>query len=259
MPTVPLKDVQLHYQFAGPDRAPVLLFSNSLGTNFAMWDPQMPELSRAFRILRYDMRGHGRSQVPPGPYTIPQLAADVIHLLDALSVDKVDFCGLSMSGMIGMELAFHAPHRLRNVIICNTAPKLGTPAAWNTRIQNVQTGGMKSIADAVIERWFTPEFRASAPAPVESTRQMLLRTPPEGYAASCAAVRDMDATDTIFDIKVPTLVIHGTRDPVTAPDDGEKMAAAIPGAQLANLPAAHLSNIEAASAFTMAVAKFLQA
>jgi len=259
MPTLKLKDVQLEYAFAGPGHAPVLVFSNSLGTNLAMWDPQMSDLSRAFRILRHDMRGHGRSEVTLGPYTIPQLAADVFHLLDALKIDKFDFCGLSMSGMIGMELALHAPHRVRKVIVCNTAPKLGTAVAWNTRIQTVQAGGMKAVADAVIERWFTPEFRAASPAVVESTKQMLLNTPPEGYAASCAAIRDFDATAAISSIRVPTLIIHGTRDPVTAADDGEKMAAAIPGAQLANLPVAHMSNIEAAPAFTMAVAKFLQA
>lgn len=259
MPTLTLQDVNIHYDLSGPGRAPVLLFSNSLGTSLAMWDPQMPELSRNYRTLRYDLRGHGQSQVTPGPYTIPQLAADVLHLLDALNIDKVDFCGLSMSGMIGMELALHAPHRLRKVIVCNTAPKLGTSAAWNTRIQNVQSGGMKAVADAVIERWFTPEFRAASSAVVESTRQMLLNTPPEGYAASCAAIRDFDATNTISAIRVPTLIIHGTRDPVTAPDDGQKMDAAIPGAQLVNLPVAHMSNIEAAPAFTMAVAKFLQA
>jgi 3-oxoadipate enol-lactonase len=259
MSTAQLKDVCLHYEFSGPERAPVLVFSNSLGTSLAMWDPQMPELSRTYRILRYDMRGHGRSQVTAGPYTIPHLSADVVHLLDALSIDKIDFCGLSMSGMIGMQLALEAPHRLRKVIVCNTAPKLGTPAAWNTRIQTVQSSGMKAVADAVIERWFTPEFRTSAPAAVESTRQMLLHTPSEGYAASCAAVRDMDATSTISLIRVPTLIIHGTRDPVTAAGDGQKMTAAIPGAQLVNLPAAHLSNIEAAAPFTMAVAKFLQA
>jgi 3-oxoadipate enol-lactonase len=259
MPTAQLKDVHLQYEFSGPDRAPVLVLANSLGTSLAMWNPQLPELSRSFRILRYDMRGHGQSEVTPGPYTIPQLASDVLRLLDALGIDKVDFCGLSMSGMIGMQLALESPNRLRRIIVCNTAPKLGTPAAWNTRIQTVQTSGMKSVADAVIERWFTPEFRASAPAAVESTRQMLLHTPSEGYAASCAAVRDMDATSTISSIRVPTLIIHGKRDPVTAADDGQRMAAAILGAQLVNLPAAHLSNIEAAAPFTMAVAKFLQA
>ena len=259
MPTVKLKDVQLNCELAGPDHAPVLLFSNSLGTSLAMWDPQMPELSRAYRILRYDMRGHGQSQVTPGPYTIPQLAADVISLLDALAIDKVDFCGLSMSGMIGMELALHFSQRLRKVIVCNTAPKLGTSAAWNTRIQNVQAGGMKAVADAVVERWFTPEFRTTDPEVVESTRQMLLNTPADGYAASCAAIRDMDATAAISTIRVPTLIIHGVRDPVTAPDDGQKMAASIPGAQLVNLPVAHMSNIEAAPAFTMAVANFLPA
>jgi len=258
MANLELKDIQVRYELAGPESGPVLVLSNSLGTNLGMWDPQMAELSRTHRILRYDMRGHGRSSVTPGPYTIPQLAGDVIGLLDGLGIEKVDFCGLSMSGMIGMELARRAANRMRKVVVCNTAPKLGSEAAWNTRIQTVQTGGMKAVADGVIERWFTPEFRAASPGQVESTKQMLLNTPAEGYAACCGAIRDMDATGWIAEIRVPILIIHGARDPVTAANDGEKMAKTIPGAQLVELPVAHLSNIEAAAAFTIALAKFLQ-
>ena len=258
MANLQLTDVQVRYEWAGPENGPVLVFSNSLGTNLEMWDPQMAELSRTHRILRYDMRGHGRSSVTPGPYTIPQLAGDVIGLLDGLGIEKADFCGLSMSGMIGMELARRAAHRMRKVVVCNTAPKLGSVAAWNTRIQTVQTGGMKAVADGVIERWFTPEFRAASPSLVQSTKQMLLDTPAEGYAACCGAIRDMDGSGWIAEIRVPMLIIHGARDPVTAPDDGEKMAKTIPGAQLVELPVAHMSNIEAAAAFTMALAKFLQ-
>lgn len=258
MANLELKDVRVHYELAGSENGPVLVFSNSLGTNLGMWDPQMAELSRTHRILRYDMRGHGRSSVTPGPYTIPQLAGDVIGLLDRLGIEKADFCGLSMSGMIGMELARRAAHRMRKVVVCNTAPKLGSVAAWNTRIQTVQTSGMKAVADGVIERWFTPEFRAASPSLVESTRQMLLDTPAEGYAACCGAIRDMDGSGWIAEIRVPMLIIHGARDPVTAADDGEKMAKTIPGAELVELPVAHMSNIEAAAAFTTALAKFLQ-
>ena len=258
MANLEFKDVQVRYELAGPEHGPVLVFSNSLGTDLGMWDPQMAELSRTHRILRYDMRGHGKSSATPGPYTIAQLADDVIGLLDRLGIQKADFCGLSMSGMIGMELARRAPQRMRKVVICNTAPKLGSVATWNTRIETVRTAGMKAVADGVIERWFTPEFRASSPVQVESTKQMLLNTPPEGYAACCAAIRDMDATGWIAEIRIPTLIIHGSRDPVTAPDEGQKMAKAIPGAQLVELPVAHMSNVEAASAFTTALAKFLR-
>ena len=259
MPYFEHKDAKLYFELAGPEHGPALVFSNSLGTNLGMWDPQMTELARTNRILRYDMRGHGKSSVTPGPYTIPQLAGDVVALLDGLGIEKADFCGLSMSGMIGMELARRAPQRMRKVVVCNTAPKLGSVAAWNTRIQTVQAGGMKAVAEGVIERWFTPEFRAGSPAVVQSTRQMLLDTPAEGYAACCGAIRDMDGTGWIAEIRVPMLIVHGVRDPVTAPDDGQKMAKTIPGAQLVELPVAHMSNIEAAAAFTMAVAKFFQA
>ncbi len=259
MPFLELKGARIHYKLSGPEQAPVLMFSNSLGTNLAMWEPQMQALSQDFRILRYDTRGHGQSSVSPGAYTIDQLADDVVALFDQLRIQRVHFCGLSMGGMIGMSLAIRMPQRLNKLVLCNTAPKIGSPEVWNARIDTVRQGGMQAIVDGVLERWFTPSFRAALPSAIESTKQMLLTTPVEGYVASCAAVRDMDARNSISSIRVPTLIISGTYDPVTLPSDGHFMAERIAGAVYKELPAAHLSNIEASAAFTMDVSNFLKA
>jgi 3-oxoadipate enol-lactonase len=259
MPFVELKDVRIFYEISGAESAPVLLFSNSLGTNTAMWDPQMEPLSREFRILRYDTRGHGRSSATPGPYTIDQLAEDVLGLLDKLNIPQVYFCGLSMGGMIGMLLGLSAPQRLRKLVLCSTAPKIGFPDVWNTRIATVQKGGMAAVVDGILERWFTPEFRAKSPNAIEHTRKMLLATDAAGYVATCAAIRDYDAREAIRNIETPTLIVGGAYDPVISTQDGHFMAERIRGARYKELPAAHLSNIEAAEAFTMELRSFLRA
>jgi 3-oxoadipate enol-lactonase len=259
MPFLELKNARIFYELAGPEGAAALVFSNSLGTSLEMWEPQMSALSQSFRILRYDTRGHGQSSVAPRPYTIEQLADDVLGLLDELGFERVHFCGLSMGGMIGMSLAMRVPSRIKNLVLCNTAPKIGSPEIWNTRIDTVRKGGMQAVVDGVLERWFTPMFRSGSPKAIDCTKRMLLNTPVEGYAAGCAAVRDMDAREAISSIRVPTLVISGTHDPVTPPADGHFMADRIAGAGYRELPTAHLSNIEASAAFTMAVLSFLRA
>jgi 3-oxoadipate enol-lactonase len=259
MPFLALKDAQMYYELLGDEGAPILVFSNSLGTSLAMWEPQVPALSQDFRILRYDTRGHGQSSVSPGAYTIEQLADDVVALLDEFEFEQVHFCGLSMGGMIGMALAMRMPNRLRKLVLCNTAPKIGSSEMWNTRIDAVRKAGVQSVVDGVLERWFTPTFRSSSPKAIDCARQMLLSTPVEGYAACCAAVRDMDARDSVACIKVPTLIIAGTNDPVTPPADSYFMAERIAGAEYKELPAAHLSNIEASAAFTMEVSSFFKA
>jgi 3-oxoadipate enol-lactonase len=254
-----LQDSRIYYELSGSERRPALLFSNSLGTNISMWDRQMPILARDFRILRYDTRGHGQSSVSPGPYAMDHLADDVLALLDQLRIDRVHFCGLSMGGMIGMLLAVQAPQRLGKLVLCNTAPKIGSAEQWNARIDTVRKQGMQGVVDGVLERWFTPRFRAASPSAIEFTKQMLLKTPVEGYIGCCAAIRDTDLRGAISPIHAPTLIISGTHDPVAPPSDGHFMEQHIPGAQYKELPAAHLSNIEAAEAFTMEVSSFLRA
>lgn len=183
MPFAQLGDARIHYDLTGSQNSPVLVLSNSLGTNFSMWDSQMSAFQKSFRVLRYDTRGHGKSDVTSGPYSIGQLGADVLGLLDALHFDRVHFCGLSMGGMIGMWLGLNAPGRILKLVLCNTAAQIGTAEVWRARIEAVAKGGMKSVAPAVIERWFTASFRAKSPQiisclepaelrphPIESTR-----------------------------------------------------------------------------------------
>ena len=256
MPFVEVGELRTHYALTGA-KNPVLVFSNSLGTDFSMWNPQMADLERRFRLLRYDTRGHGQSSVTPGDYTIEQLGRDVLSLLDSLRLDRVHFCGLSMGGMIGIWLGIHAPNRLHRIVLCNTAARIGTKEIWNARIATVRKDGMKSVAAAVVERWFTPEFRASHGEEVAKAQQMLENSPPEGYAACCAAIRDMDQREEVARIKIPTLVIYGGRDPVIPVSEAQFLTDRIRGAEKVELAAAHLSNVEQADAFTEAVSKFL--
>lgn len=250
---------RLYYELEGRADAPVLVLSNSLGTTLDMWQPQMPALLERFRVLRHDARGHGRSDVTPGPYTIAQLGADVLALMDHLGIDSAHFCGLSMGGMIGMWLGAHHAHRLQRLVLCNTAAKIGSPDTWNPRIAKVEAEGMAAIVDTVLERWFTAGFRQRAPSQVAIVRDMLTNTAPAGYSANCAAVRDMDQRAGIASISVPTLVIAGTHDGSTPAADGRAVANAIPGARYVELDAAHLSNWEQSEQFTEALLGFLTA
>ena len=257
MPFAELPDVRLHYRIDGPRGAPWLVLSNSLGTDLDMWAPQMPTLEQRYRVLRYDKRGHGQSGVTPGPYTAAQLGRDVMGLLDALAVPSAHFCGLSLGGVTGMWLGVNAPERVGKLVLCNTAAKIGTPELWNARIAAVRQGGMGAIVDAVLGRWFTPQFAAQSAAGIAAVRESILRTPAEGYIGCCAAVRDMDLREAIAAIRAPTLVIAGAQDLATPAADGRLVAEQIPGARFVELPAAHLSNIESAAAFTSALTHHL--
>lgn len=249
--------VRIRYELLGLENAPVLAFSNSLGTDLSMWDAQCQELARRFRILRYDMRGQGKSPVMAGDSTIEQFARDFLGLLDALGLRRVSFCGLSMGGMIGMWLGVNAHERLDALVLCNTAARIGTKEMWNARIASARQGGMKSVSSAVIERWFTPEFRQASPMVVQSARTMLEASPVEGYAACCAAIRDMDQTKSIEKIRARTLVVAGSNDGVTPPREGQCLVECISGAHYKELDAAHLSNIEQPDKFTSAISGFL--
>ena len=246
----------------GPQGAPVLVLSNSLGTDLGMWDTQIPAFAEHFQVLRYDTRGHGQSLVSEGPYSIEQLGHDVLALLDALHIDKAHFCGLSMGGLIGQWLGINAGSRLRSLVVCNTAAKIGEPAVWNPRIETVLREGqtaMVALRDASIARWFTPEYAQANPDQAKRITDMLAATSPQGYAANCAAVRDADFRDQLGAIDVPTLVIAGTEDAVTPPSGGHFIQARVPGAQYAEFYAAHLSNVQAGDAFSQRVLEFLLA
>jgi 3-oxoadipate enol-lactonase len=257
MPFAQLKDVRIHYDLAGPADGPVLVFSNSLGETLSMWDPQTPVFQKQFRVLRYDTRGHGQSSVTPGPYTVEQLARDVLALLDELHIDRVYFCGLSMGGQTGMWLALNAADRFHKLVLSNTAAKIGSPEIWNPRIETVRKGGMKSISSAVMERWFSAEYRAKSPEVVASTKLTFEGANSDGYVANCAAIRDFDARDAIAGIKIPTLVIAGTQDVATTPAESHYLADHIAGARYVELSAAHLSNIENSDRFNTELSTFL--
>jgi 3-oxoadipate enol-lactonase len=248
---------RLYYEIEGPEDAPVLVLSNSLGTTLDMWLPQMPALVEHFRVLRYDTRGHGKSDVTPGPYTMDRLGGDVVALLDQLKIPRAHFCGLSMGGMTGMWLGINAPTRIGRLVLCNTSAAIGVPEMWNARIAQVRQGGMEAVIPAVLERWFTADFLSHAPAQVEHVKAMLANASVDGYAANCAAVRDMDQRAALGRITTPTLVIGGKHDKSTPPEHGELIAKSIPGARYVELNAAHLSNWEAAQAFTQQVQNFL--
>jgi 3-oxoadipate enol-lactonase len=257
MPHAQLGDVRLHYRFDGLDDAAVLVLSNSLGTEMAMWAPQIPALGARFRVLRYDARGHGGSSVPPGPYSIAQMGSDVLALLAHVGVAQAHFCGLSMGGMVGLWLGIHAPAHFQRIAVSDTAARIGAADVWNTRIAAVRASGMAGIAESVLARWFTPSFLASGAPAVEDARRMLLATPPEGYVASCAAVRDADLRDDVGRISAPTLVIAGRHDPVTTTADARDLVERIDGARYHELDAPHISNLERPAEFTAAVLDFL--
>ncbi|GLS99406.1 3-oxoadipate enol-lactonase [Sphingobium jiangsuense] len=244
-------------RFDGPKDAPLLLLSNSLGTDSGMWEPQMAAWARAFRVLRYDQRGHGASDAPAGAYSMDRLGRDAVELLDALGIGRAHFCGLSLGGMVGQWLAVHAPERIDRLVLANTSAHMGPPSAWQGRIEGVLRDGMAPLAEASIARWFTPDFPALAPQAVEPIRAMLLATDPAGYAGCCAAIRDMDQRRTVALIDRPTLVIGGALDPATPPPHSEALAQGIEGAALLMLDAAHLSNVERPDAFARAVLDFL--
>jgi len=257
MPQIQLKNVALNYQLNGPNTAPVIVFSHSLGVNLNMWDPQAESLSLKYRVLRYDMRGHGASSVPSGPYNIEQLGTDVIDLLDALKIDKVYFCGLSIGGVTGQWLGLHASSRLNKLILSNTAAKIGTDESWNKRIADVNASGLGPVADGVLSRWFTPPFARDNAPTISRFRQIFLSTTSAGYTASCAAIRDFDFRQSLSGIRVPTCIIAGDQDPVSSIEDARFLQSGIPNSQLVTLPAAHISNVEAASLFNTAVSNFL--
>jgi len=248
---------KIHYALEGGSGNPVVVLSNSLGTNLHMWDAQVPGLLKFFRVLQYDTRGHGESSVTPGPYSIEQLAKDVLGLADALKIEQFHFCGLSMGGMIGMWLAVNAAQRLKKLALSSTAAKIATAEMWNARIVTVRRDGMKAVATAAMERWFSAPFRQTEPSIVAKIQKTMEETSPEGYAANCAAVRDFDFRERLHLIHAPTLVISGTHDPATPPADGQFLAKNIPGARYVELNAAHLSNVEQVEPFTREVADFL--
>lgn len=258
MPIITADDgTPLNVAIEGRDGAPVLMFSNSLGTDLRMWDEQVAALAPRFRILRYDRRGHGKSGVPKGPYTMERLGRDVLAILDALEIERVNWCGVSMGGMVGQWLGANAPQRIDRLVLSNTSAWYPDKTPWNDRIRTVQEVGLAGMVDANMTRWFTAGFRERAPQAIARMKEMFVATPVAGYIACCEAVRDMDFRDSNPRITVPTLVIVGAQDPATPPAAGEAIHKAIKGSQIASIDASHIANVEQPKAYTETLLKFL--
>jgi 3-oxoadipate enol-lactonase len=256
LPFISSANTRIYYRREGRPGAPALVFSHSLGCDHGMWAPQAASLIHHFQIVRYDARGHGASDVPTGEYTLDQLGQDVLALVDALNIPQFAFCGISMGGGVGQWLGVHAPQRLRALVLANSSPRFDA-ANLETRRQTVLAGGIASIADAVMQRFFSPETLAADDPHAASVRSVLLATNPAGYAGCCAALRDADLRLGRERIQAPTLVIVGDRDQSTPwAGHGEVLARSIKGAKVLHLPTAHLSNLERPQAFTAAVLEF---
>ncbi|MGH2881895.1 MAG: 3-oxoadipate enol-lactonase [Solirubrobacteraceae bacterium] len=250
--------VDLRHEFRGKRGSPGLVFTGSLGTDLTMWGPQAELLKPRFCTLRYDIRGHRSSPVPPGPYSIADLGGDLLALLDRLGIERASLCGLSIGGMISMWVAAHAPERVERLVLCCTSAQLGPPSAWHERAAIVRAEGVGAVADAVLGRWFTAGFAAANPDEVERLRGILTATPREGYAGCCEAIAQMDLTPDLPSIAAPTLVIAGEQDPSTPPEHGRRIADLIPGARFEVIsPAAHLATVERPDLTTAMILRFL--
>jgi 3-oxoadipate enol-lactonase len=236
-----------------------IVFANSLGTNLLMWEPQCAPFGRRMRVVRYDGRGHGESQVTPGPYTIGLLGQDLLAVLDGLGLERVHLCGLSLGGMVALWVAAHHPERVERAVFCNTAARIGTVEGWNERISAVSSGGMAAIRDTVLARFLSSNFRARRPEVARAIGDMVAGTSPEGYEAACAALRDADVHAILPKIRARSLVICSEWDGSTPVKQGEELHTAIPGSRLVVLKeAAHLSNVEQADSFNTAATSFLE-
>jgi 3-oxoadipate enol-lactonase len=247
----------IHVEVEGPQSGPVLMLSNSLGTNLHMWDDQAPMWSRHFRLVRYDRRGHGKSSVPKGPYPMERLGRDVLAVLDALGIAKINWCGLSMGGMVGQWLGANAGNRIEKLILSNTSSYFADKSLWEGRLKTVREKGLAAIIDANMERWFTKEFRDRNPQAIARMREMFLATKPEGYIGCGEGIRDMDHRALLGKITAPTLVIAGRHDPATTLEANEYIHQHIPGAKLTVLETAHIANVEQPPLYAGTVLNFL--
>jgi 3-oxoadipate enol-lactonase / 4-carboxymuconolactone decarboxylase len=254
-----MTSVELYHEQVGPADALVLLIGGSLGTRLGMWDPQLPVLGDR-RVIRFDHRGHGRSPAPPGPYSIAELGADVLALMDRLGIERADYCGLSIGGMTGQWLAINAPERIERLVLICTAPDTLNPDAFRNRAKTVrEAGSTEVVADAVVANWFTEHYAAAHPDVIARHRQMIVDTPVQGYAACCEAIAAHDVRAGLSQITAPTLVIAGAQDRAIPSSQGEAIAAGVPGSKLQILdPAAHIASVERADTVNALIAEHLE-
>jgi 3-oxoadipate enol-lactonase len=251
-------DVQLAYRWAGDSGGPLLLLSHSLGASGSMWEPQIRELGKRFRLLIPDHRGHGESSVPEQVYSIEDFGCDVLAMLDQLELQRVHFCGLSLGGMIGMWMARHAPERIDRLVLCNTAAKIMDTGLLQDRLRMIRQHGLEAIAESVIDRWFSAPFQSAHRDIVQASREMFLANSATGYINTSHAVCNLDLREDLASIACPTLVIAGRHDLATPVAWNAAIASAIAESEFKVLDAAHLSNIEAAGSFNQSVEDFLR-
>ncbi len=259
MPLIDVPGTTLFYDLTGPEGAPVMAFSNSLGTTAEMWDAQAAALSSRVRVLRYDTRGHGRSPVAAGPFTVATLADDWAGLLDALGIASAHIVGLSLGGMTAQALAIRHPGKVKSLALMATGPYLPPPENWHARAETVRRDGLGAIVDAVMPRWFTPAYFESHASRIGFYRKAFLANPPEGYALACEAIAAADLRPDLHKIAAPTLVIAGADDPVTPVSMAEDLRKAVTGADLAVVPrSSHLLAVEQPEAVTDLLVAFIE-
>ena len=260
MPRIQANGITIHYQWDGPAKGPIVMLSHSLALDMSMWDPQVGPLTGAgYRVLRFDTRGHGQSEVPDGPYTMDLLADDAVGVMDALDLKSVHFCGLSMGGMIGQVLGAKQAHRLRSLILCSTSSYIPPLQIWQERIALAEEKGLAALVDATMDRWFTKPGQQRLPEAVEKIRKIYVNSPVKGFCACCAAIRDMDLRHTITGIATPTLILVGENDEGTPVSHARQIQEKISRSRLEVLThAAHLQNIEQQEVFNKMVLAFLE-
>ena len=256
---VTLNGITLHFQQEGNRNGLPLVFINSLGTDFRIWDDVIIAFSDDYNIVRYDKRGHGLSDAPTPPYSIRDNSKDLAELLNTLQLNQVVLIGISVGGMIAMDYAAQYPERVKALVLCDTLPKIGTTEMWNERIRNVQEYGIAHIADAILARWFPPSFREQHPAEYRGYYNMLTRPPVAGYTGTCMALRDADLTEAARTIQQPALVLCGSEDGSTPPQLVSGLTAILPNARYHEIAGAgHLPCIETPLAMTVAIQEFLK-
>ncbi len=251
----------IHYEVSGRNHAPALVLLHPLGASLGTWQPQLADFERFFHVVRIDLRGHGKSRLddgPPSPCSMAELAADALAVLDALHIERAHWCGVSIGGVIALQVAVSAPRRVHRLVLANTGASFAPASDWDTRIETVRTQGLEPLLAATPERWFSAGFREREPAAVAAVVELFAATQARGYIEACTALRDLDLTSQLGEVQAPTLVIAGARDTPASLERAEQLAAGIVGADLLVLDAAHLSNVEQAEDFTSAVVDFLR-
>ena len=250
--------ITIHYAFEGPGEEIPLVFTNALGTDLRIWDEVAQHLMNRYPVVRYDKRGHGLSDSPPAPYSIHDFSTDLLRLLEHLDLSKVILLGISVGGMIALDFAASWPELVHSMVLCDTAPVIGTADLWNDRIDKLRENGMQSMAEAILARWFAPTFKENSPAAYQGYYNMLTRMPVEGYTGTCEAIRDADLTEATRTIRAPTLILCGTEDVSTPPDLVRGLVELMPNAEFQEIPGAgHSTCIEQPGAVARQIERFL--